>query len=112
MFRLSLNNSISGRSVFSVYASRKECNEAIAELTNELIGLYKYYHSRIGSTCSASLLKRNQSKMHLSLYDSAHIYSVFCSVDIQVSKLEKNTPLYACHYTASDLAYYLVNFTR
>lgn len=112
MFRLSLNNSISGRSVFSVYASRKDCDEAITELTNELINLYKYYRFRIGSTCSASLLKRNQSKMHLSLYDSVQIYSVFCSVDIQVSKLGKDTPLYACHYTASDLAYYLVNFTR
>lgn len=112
MFRLSLNNSISGRSVFSVYASRKECNEAITELTNELIKLYKYYRFLGGSTCSASLLKRNQSKMHLSLYDSTEIDNVFCSVDIQVSKLGKETPLYACHYTASDLAYYLVNFTR
>ena len=112
MFRLSLNNSISGRSVFSVYASRKECNEAITELTNELVNLYKYYRLRIGSTCSASLLKRSKSSMHLSLYDSAQIHSVFCSVDIQISVMKNDTPLYACHYTPSDLAYYLVNFTR
>lgn len=112
MLRLSLNNSISGRSVFSVYASRKECNEAITELTNELVNLYKYYRLRIGSTCSASLLKRSKSSMHLSLYDSAQIHSVFCSVDIQISVLKNDTPLYACHYTPSDLAYYLVNFTR
>ena len=112
MFRLSLNNSVSGRSVFSIYATRKACDQAIAELTNELVDLYKYYRFRIGSTCSASLLKRSHSVMHLSLYDSTQIYSVFCSVDIQVSIVKNDTPLYACHYTASDLAYYLVNFTR
>lgn len=112
MFQLNLKNSVSGKEIFSVYTSRKACNEALQELTNELLALYKYYRYRSGSACSAHLLKRNQSKMHLSLYDNVEIDNIFCSIDIEIKYIGKETLLYACHYTASDLAYYLVSFTR